>query len=277
MMNEKEFILHNFAQLSDGETSTGKREGVCWCGKSPNRCDLGVKGAEGGLLYNCFSNGCGLGGGRVTARGVHTNKRVPAKQESDNSPISLPDSFRRSLPRQAQEYLRQFNILPEVYSKYDIGWDGTRKRIVFPLTGSTGLVESWTARSPTGGFPKWLFPKGHDGSLIFPCGKGNVGILVEDILSAIRLQSLLDELSEEFNVIALMGTSINNEKLLRLRSTGIKEAFVLLDGDATATASKLSFVLTKGGIVGQYIRLVGEKDIKEYTERELHELLSRLR
>lgn len=262
-----------FAHLAESEASTGKQENYCACGKTPGRCSLGVKRQGPYLLYNCFSNGCPVKGGKVVMDATSVGEYVEA--EKDNRPkIDFSDAKPR-LPDYYKQWLRQYGIGRATCAKYGITYSKSHGRLVFPVRGLFGDVLAYTARDITkGAHLKWL----HDRTLQDVCytsstnavychRQSRIGIIVEDPISCVVAGQLTPTL-------ALLGTNYKIKyKAIRdwIEFNNIEKIVVCLDRDAYDKCHTLSqFLLDKGVLA--VTRLV-DKDLKECTDKEIIELI----
>lgn len=227
-------------------------------------------------LYNCFKAGCGFSG-RVD---LHGYSAVPQEvQEPSIAPLSPYYGPSRILSHDAAWLISgRFGISVDAAIRYIAEGTGTYLlSIESPKGVSRGIVERhpWerTAYDRTINYcgPKsriykakhepmisWYRPDGVDDKDIRAM---YATVLVEDQMSAIKLAD------NGFLACALLGTSLNSEKVAEIQSVS-KHATLALDSDATATAFRLArkwqhaFSSFRVGIL--------EKDCKDMTKEEIH-------
>ena len=258
-------IQEYFSFLQDGDKSGGKEEGLCACGRVDS-CTLGVKRDGRYLLYNCFRPTCNAGKGRVLAKKSINSK--PVKQETTDITIQLPSGYIPKLPKDVEQWLLDKScgvITPDVARTYKFGYDAETKRIVMPVYNG-GTLATYCARDYTGNHPvKILTPKGAKKDALFFSGPpAEVNVIVEDVLSAIRL--------EQYGIpsVAILGTTPPLERLWKVYewSKGNK-VVVMLDDDAKDKALKLYKTLLKIGCIAKICLTQKGKDPKLLTNEEL--------
>lgn len=259
-----------FSSLQNQEQSSGKEKNYCACGKSSDRCSLGVKRDGNTLLYNCFSSGCPVGGGRIIIN-VETDEYIE-KRVVEKRKVEFYNQINK-FPKIEEEYLQEFGLGKRTRHRYKIKYDTRWKRIVFPIFNTSGEEVAYTARAMDNSI-KWL----HDRSLNGICyisrtsaelsvGGYNVGMLVEDPISAIVGGQILP-------TIALLGTQYKS-KLEAIkewkRFNKIDCVYVCLDLDAWQKGVQLALWLNRNGIKAVPKRI--DRDIKCFSEKEIVELI----
>lgn len=260
-----------FSSLQNQEQSSGREKNYCACGKSPDKCSLGVKRDGNTLLYNCFSPSCGLyGGGRVVIN-VDTQE-FTERPLIEKRKVEFYNQINK-LPTTEDEYLQQFGIGKRTRHRYKIKYDTRWKRIVFPVFNTSGEEVAYTARSLDNSI-KWL----HDRSLNGICyisrtsaklslGGQQIGILLEDPISTVVAGQIAP-------AIALLGTQYKS-KLDAIkewkRFNQIDCVYVCLDLDAWKKGVELALWLNRNGIKAVPKRI--DRDIKWFSEKELVTLI----
>ena len=220
------------------------RSGNCVCTGDSNA--LLIHRVVDGWLYKCFR--CG-DKGKIKSDGVSPKDvlaYVKMEREEYEHAVriglpedSIPATF-KSVPEEAVKWLMKYRISRVNMVRYNIGWSEGYGRIIFPIKNTSllnpkepwGKLLGWVGRGVTDKAVsiKWLKKKDLkiDNFFYHIPRSGKIVVLVEDVVSAIRV-------AEETGVstIALMGTHIPNELLIKLKTYDIK---VWLDKDAFCKA-----------------------------------------
>lgn len=153
--------------------------------------------------------------------------------------VELPKTFSEYIPAHIRKYLLENNMYGYLAANYKLGYveyeqvyrPGTnqlitlRDALILPIYGPDGLAR-YQARSFYPGMPKYINVGKSDILFSIPSkGFGNNCIIVEDILSAIRLHSVTSA-----NTVACTGTHMSDENMLTLLTHSDK-IIVWLDGD----------------------------------------------
>lgn len=234
------------------------------CGKK-NTFSVSDTGSE--RLWFCFHADCGVRG----RTGFRIRKDVPThpllrklEKKSDNPPqeFELPDTFvpvTRS--EKAVNYLKKVNA----YRAYqeglcDIRYDIRMDRVCYLIKENNKLIDA-AGRGLAGQKPKW-WRYGKSGNP-FVCGRGNIGVVLEDCASACSVP-------DNFSGIALLGTNLMDSHLPILRRCD--RLLVALDKDATQKA--VSIVRRLQGHMPTRL-VVLNKDLKDMTDDERHDTLAK--
>jgi len=223
---------------------------------------------DGQRLYHCFHADCetaGRTGFRLTKDVTTHPMLLKTKKVLSPSPsfdFEIPNTF-VSISRSPESvaYLKSVNAYDSYLSgRVDLRFDFQRNRIVYLITDGRRVVDA-AGRTLTGEKPKW-WRYGKSGNP-FVCGRGRVGILVEDCASACSV-------SGNFSGIALLGTNLLDTHVNVLRR--YDKIYVALDKDATKKA--LEIVRKLQGIVPTKLMILNHdlKDMDNATrERTLSE------
>ena len=232
------------------------------CGKKNT---FSVSEVNGERLWYCFHADCDVRG----RTGFRIRKDTPLhpllKKNITTKPLSitntfldfeLPDTF-VSLSRQpeAEAYVRRVNAY-EAYRNglADIRYDFRSNRVVYLIRHNNRVVDAAGRALDQQMKPKWwrYGKSGHP----FVCGRGRIGVLLEDCASACSVADFLSG-------IALLGTSLLESHIPTLRT--YDRLIVALDKDATKKALDLVRRL-------QAIRptslVILDKDVKDMTDDE---------
>jgi hypothetical protein len=303
MGDRYEWVESNFGDLASGDSTTGRAAGVCYCGKAPSSCSLGVRRDGRRLLFNCFSGNCDLKGGAVlagSAVGGDKHARDGGAYAGAAAGVALanpelPSGFVRCLPGDAAEWLDGVGVGAAAQAVADVGYAGGR--VVFPLfepKQRAGRIVGWAGRLVGRGTgPKWLYNKGLEASYVYFAGKivseehpggaavhhpaaatteaaaGKRLVLVEDIPSALRL-------SYHCDAVAILGTELTEGKLqsvLDIIADGAySTVYIALDADAFKKALQASLKLGRRGVKTKIIQ--SDQDPKYWSDEEVKEKLT---
>jgi hypothetical protein len=202
--------------------------------------------SDGG--FYCWS--CGF-----SKKGISLRPQVPI--EASERSLEAFSRWSPTLPAQEIENLleRGFKLSELRGFLYDYSWD----RRIYPVYSGKELV-FYEARSRTA-VPKSI-QKGQ--KPIHVLGVGNPVVLVEDLLSAIKV-------SRHCRAMPLWGSSLVRDWIPYL--IGLQSPVVLwLDSDKLREASKIAGALGLVGIATAVIRT--DKDPKDLTDKEINEALN---
>lgn len=238
---------------------------------------LGITNYNGVLEWNCFKASC-------TAHGIsnegYSIEGMKERLDSSASNINKRDARGQGKPipdflvgvdshSEIVDYLVSVNsYLPYKLKLVDIKYSPTEDRVMFPVyedyfDGKKSPV-GYTGRRINGLYgPKWL--KYGDTSSFFACGRGQIGVLVEDAPSACAVGVLPD-----YTGISLLGTHLTKENKYRLINN-FNELIICLDPDASRKAIELSGKLS--GLVKTSVKLIPD-DLKYFKPEKIKEILN---
>ena len=259
--NKIEEIKQEALDLQVGDT---KQVNCIFCNSTKPK--LSISRITEGILYNCWRPNC-------TGRGFIS---------------SLPSSLYNT-PKIKAFNAKPFNyethnlteeMLDFLWTKYYLS-KGTlelngikqikdRNGILIPLFNSNGFQYGNTTKFFDGNTKAMHYlEEAQTCMLHYPVSAYNTpwAILVEDVLSAIRITNsyhLCDG-------IALLGTDVNNDKVINIRSAGYTRITVALDHDATNKA--LGLKRKYGSFFKIFVVAPLQKDPKEMSSKELVKVL----
>ena len=185
------------------------------------------------ILYNCFSASCSVSGSRPVE---YTVEDAKARQRASEGVLETNQDVGFSISSIIRN-LRYDSRLSSFLKPYGLNTDGWRfdpkeQRAVYLIQDETGQVVDAIGRSLVNRLPKWK-RYGDNTAPVILRGASRDLVIVEDILSAIRLRNIYND----FNVLALLGTSISFSAVSHLSS--FKNGFIALDKDATDKAIQM--------------------------------------
>ena len=212
----------------------------------------------GGCIYNCYR--CGTSGSvfkgsnpkeaisRIDA--IRNKRYINAKSNAARHRVQLPRdhiplvTYDKAIPPHAHAYLYQYELDDEDFDKYYISYSPKLERIIYPIYDNTKLI-AWQGRDIYYNRNLELFNKGFlkrkplkyyteyynsNNNIILYYkllnNNNNKIILVEDIISAIKLYNHYN-----YNIIALLNSTLHNRLITDLSLRDYKEVIIWLDPD----------------------------------------------
>lgn len=189
--------------------------------------------------------------------------------------VRLPEDISIDYPQDTIKWINQYDLLQEDLINHNVLWSDSMSRLIFPMFSEQGCI-FYTARyfnlvnsdmkqscTSTGLSCKWL-ARGNK-PLHHLVGKNTV-VLVEDILSAIKLNNL------GYGSVCLFGTAfLNKLDILKKITSKYKSCYLWLDPDKF----KESIIMIRhADSHGLDIRLLqSEHDPKEHSFDYINEKL----
>ncbi len=160
----------------------------------------------------------------------------------------------KELPRKAMEWLLSYGISQEEIDKYGIEWNVKEEMLVLLQT-----ARYWQARTFNSRRPKYM-SEGSKPLTIY--GQGDTIVIVEDIISAIKIARLHDE----YCACPVLGSSLSYDMENQIVES-FKKTAVWLDRDKAKNALRISRKLKQRGLESRVI--VTDEDPKEYSKGEI--------
>ena len=167
-------------------------------------------------------------------------------------------AFTKHIPKKAMKWLLQNRINLKEIEEYNILWCQDNETLILVHTD-----EYWQGRH-FGNYGIKYLSKGRKPLTIY--GDSDIIILVEDVLSAIKIARL----SPEYCAMPLLGSSLSTEHEETLRNK-FNTIHVWLDRDKAKQGIKISRNLKQKGITSRTI--ITDLDPKEYKEGEIQSWL----
>jgi len=205
---------------------------------------------------HCFCCGYHKNGNSLTAYVRRGILEEPPK-------VVLPEDIELSYPSQALDWLRQYEITHNVLVTNKVMWSGERQLLVFPYYHNHQL-KAWQGRyfGTNKNHPKWI-TYGKIQDFEYYLGQPtNICILVEDIISAIKL-------SKCQQTLPLFGSFINSRKLLALRKHCSHIVFWL---DPDKQKESIQFLQTASLFFEKVSVILADKDPKDFTYNQIGEI-----
>jgi len=160
----------------------------------------------------------------------------------------------KELPRKAMEWLLSYGISQEEIDKYGIEWNVKEEMLVLLQT-----ARYWQARTFNSRRPKYM-SEGSKPLTIY--GRGDTIVIVEDIISAIKIARLHDE----YCACPVLGSSLSYDMENQIVGK-YKKSAVWLDRDKAKNALRISRKLKQRGLESRVV--VTDEDPKEYSKGEI--------
>jgi hypothetical protein len=269
-MGPKDYLLDVALELYDGESRSGINCPFCKGGASgENSMWMGRDGRY--VKYKCYRAKCSVGG-QINVRNSTAKERVEElggkRRVLETSPLPLS-------PEDTEWLKERYYLTDEEITRNEIGTTKlhchqVERRLYFPIFRFDRTIRGYTARDTEGlESRKSLSFKWHEEepNLSWHVNRQSKKlIIVEDQLSSIRCSSYI-------NAAALIGVTLNKDKVDELIRNGFTEAYLALDADATRVAIKLTLEW-RGRIKLRPIQL--GRDLKDLTREELEEFTKSL-
>lgn len=271
MTTLKQWRMQRETRLTSEAFDLGVEESIritCPFCEAGDEQSLSLKRTNEGLLYKCFRAKCGARGFISSMPGstsidLHKKKKFTPRPFKHNL-ANIPDSVYKHL-------FDKYGLTKEELNEQGFKYEPKYNRIYMPIFDKRGeeFGADTKALGERTGAPKTItYFTREECKLHFPRGRhqgeGPI-VVVEDILSSVKV-------SRYVKSVALLGTTINNEKIVELRKV-TKDVILMLDGDACAIAlkykKKYSFYFRNFLVI-----LLSKEDPKDIKEQELEALIS---
>lgn len=260
MDRPKQLALITAAELPLNETV------YATCPECRGQGKFSVTRTREGVLWNCFRASCPVKGFSPTAGELI----APERKASTLRPFTGRLELLRASERKFFE--RQFDLVGEQLDL--IRYAPEEERYAFPILDPRGYVRGFTLRTYDDRQPKSLTRMHTEGPtqswhepgwLERHSDTSHKIVVVEDQMSAMVCAS------GGLSAVALLGTSLNNDKVREIAMQRPKEVLLALDADATDQAFKLA---RKWALAFERMRVVVlERDLKEESREDVREVL----
>lgn len=183
--------------------------------------------------------------------------RQRVNKTTDNKEVEMLGNF-GEIPRNAMKWLLSYGISQEDIDEYGIKWDAKNQLLVLIDT-----ARYWQGRSFAPNKPKYM-SSGEKPLTIY--GQSDTAVLVEDILSAIKVARLRGE----YSGVPLLGSTLSYQAEEQL-SSQFKKILIWLDRDKAINALRIKRKFLQRGIDSRVI--ITDNDPKEYSKGEIREWL----
>lgn len=181
----------------------------------------------------------------------------------------LPSDISSVLSTIAQEWLIQYDLTLSEMRRF--WWSESKQQLIYPVFDLEGNLEFWQARNFAPELKTKYFTSGNVEDNLHILGEGNVLILVEDIVSSIKV-------ARQYKSLPLFGSFINKQNLIRLRDyvlDDIAELGIWLDPDKFQDATRLCKKAQELGI--RAFTILSRQDPKYYTNNQIQDIIEHWR
>lgn len=221
---------------------------------------FGISNTNGELRWNCYKASCDAHGRNSGLASLQSVKdRLSKLEHKANGLAPIPELL---VPVNHKsdviEYLKSVNSYEAYMSRLvDIRYSPVEDRVMFPVWNGN-VIEGYSGRALNYPFPKWK--KYGTITNLFSCGRGPIGVLVEDAPSACAVGVL-----PQYTGLALLGTRLLITHKLQLMK--LEQVLIALDPDASLKAVELSRQIPNGKVV------LIPGDLKYYDTNRISEIL----
>ncbi len=239
------------------------------CPSCGGRSKLSVTRTREGVLWNCFKDSCNVRGRDIVQGELLPPKRKQSKLRPYQKPLYPLSEF------DLEYFLRRFHVATaNAVEHVQVTADERYALHVKDIRGYTRgytIRNGWTGEPETPRTSQWDGPK----TVVYMHSVGatmswhhaldpshsSVLVLVEDQMSAMRAAE------EGVSAVALLGTSLDNDKVREIAMWKPSQVIIALDADATQTAFKLA---RKWGLAFPKTRVaVLERDLKDEEDGDV--------
>lgn len=258
-MHPRDDVIISYGNLGPETQVSGQVCPSCKGGKHAERSmSVGKTGAF--LWWKCHRASCGF-------RGKHSDGLSIGEPRTHEERKGVHRVFKRTqIPTELLRAICGMYGLDEETPRragwsYTSDYAGHGARVIFPIYSPEGRVRGEQFRSYSGDEPK-----------AFTCVElvenaiswyrfrkyAKVLVIVEDIPSAVRIAQ-----SERVDALALLGTTLNFDRVMEIREQGYRRVWLALDKDATAQSIKAKREFDKY-LPGLMVKVL-EEDVKDMS------------
>ena len=203
-----------------------------------------------------------------------TSKEPARDSTSSKLTVSLPSDYEpdpREWPVQARAWCYKGGLTDEDIKFGRLGYSDFYKRIILPAFDADGITMYQLRRIfDTDTKPKYIsYGMGKSSLLVLDRSKcmGSVAI-VEDVLSGVRVSKFTPAL-------VLLGSHLHDKHIEYILSNKINNIYIFLDNDNPIIKSKALTMKQKLDMIVDKVTITKtDKDPKEYSDKELQEILN---
>jgi DNA primase len=186
-------------------------------------------------------------------KGNRTTKFVPKIEEaSEEDAVVLPPECSQDFDKRAIAWVSKASLTVEDMIKHGLLWNEAKQQLIFPFYDENAKILAWQARNFSPNAKAKVFTKG-DIKKLFPIYHGaNDLVLVEDCLSAIKVNK-----HTQLSSMPLLGSGISKAKLPYLTKK-YEHIYVWLDSNMLSSAQNIA----------TQIRMLGGSSSVVFTEKD---------
>ena len=223
------------------------------------------------FCHRCGEKGIKWAKGLSPKEWVKFNKAREVAENNVVSKVHWPHGMTKHIPAVGLGWLYKYGITDEDIETFGIGYSNTLNRVVLPVYDGNAELVYYQARNlgeVTEKSPKYMNVKARGRKDIYfeicdPCFDGETVVVVEDILSGIRV-------GKQNDVVALLNAYIPDDLIFRLAKV-YPETILWLDPDKWDRMLKRTRRFRSLGLNVKMVRV--NEDPKYYTDGEIGEIL----
>jgi len=236
-------------------------------GKDTSHDNLALYSDNHSYCYSCGYSTFPSGNEKI--KQFTTNFTQP-KQVLQKHAVLLPEDCTNTYPERALNWIKQYELSENTLNLHNCVWSESISRLIFPIYGKEENLLAYQARDfsldKTKKRPKW-YGEGNLKDTFNILGQGNILVLTEDIVSAIKV-SICGVMA-----MPLYGCVVGRERFKRLYklygdTVGI---YIWLDPDKRTEALKEAKLGQLCGLKTHPI--FSDKDPKEHSNYEIRNYL----
>lgn len=190
------------------------------------------------------------------------------RAKSTGKPLVLPDDYTLDIPSHARAWYLQYGITAELAQCYSIGYSPDLERVVLPVyeAGELSAIQMRAVSEELK--PKYLNPSAVPiQNVLFNSSeeKADIGVVVEDILSCIKVGQILP-------CSSTLGTKMSDARAYKL-SNKYKSVIVWYDNDKAGRIGARKAIRQLELLGVETHRINTELDPKEYTRNQIKKIL----
>jgi hypothetical protein len=237
----------------------------------PNCAKLGKDNSHDNLaVYSdlhsyCYSCGFSSYPSKTKNYGKTSEQALP-----EPNMLFLPEDCTTTYPTRTLNWVNKYELTQNDLLLHNVLWSESISRLIFPIYSGNGSLIAWQGRDfkvpQREKKDKW-YGRGNLRDTFNILGEGNYLVLVEDIVSAIKVSRFV-------RAMPLYGSSIGKERFKRLYSLCEEphKVYIWLDPDKRTEALKESKL---GQLYGFKTHpIFSDKDPKEHTYKEIEGILN---
>ena len=194
------------------------------------------------------------------------------KEQSEGKELVLPSDYTLVVPPRARAWYLQYGITAELAELYGIGYTEYFDRVVLPVYEDGELHAVQMRAVDADVKPKYLNPSAipiQDVLFESEEGSSDWGVLVEDILSCIKVGQVISASSS-------LGTKMSDARTWKV-SEKYKNCFVWYDSDLAGRTGARKAIAKLELLGVNCLNVKTPKDPKCYTRREIKQILREAR
>lgn len=191
-------------------------------------------------------------------------KRLQELKNSCNTQVQLPFDYTQAIPIEHCVWLFKYGITEQEIKQFKIGYSKYYDRVVLPVYYNNKLrvVQMRSINTK----PKYYNIGGTDSVLVIRNTLSDTVVVVEDILSAIKV-------SRVCNAVSTLGTNLNFSKATKILKVA-KKGFIWYDADEAGIKGCKMGLINLNMQGGVFKSISSDLDPKEYTTQAINNYIN---